>query len=86
MKFRTKKKNYESLQDCWNALQQRHSEDWLASMEILEILLHENLQPILAKEIRKALTQCAEKEKSLTKLITDGLALIDAPEIKLVVH
>ncbi|HEU0226951.1 MAG TPA: aromatic amino acid hydroxylase [Arachidicoccus soli] len=84
--IRTQKNNYASLAEYWNLLQLNHPEDWLAPMEILEILLHENMQSILANEIRTHLTQRAEDDKTLTKLIKDGLTLIDAPEIKLVVH
>ncbi|MGF7231030.1 aromatic amino acid hydroxylase [Arachidicoccus sp.] len=84
--IRIQKNNYENLAHIWRELQQKHSDDWLAPLEILEILLHEKIQITLAQEIRTHLTHRAENENSFSKLITDGLTLIDAPEIKLVVH
>ena len=57
-----------------------------ASLEILELLDHENVEPKLAVEIRAFLKHKAATEPEYTKLINDGFYLIEHPvEQKLVV-
>jgi len=74
------------LGNVWRKLQSDHHDDWLCSLEILELLDHENVEPMLAEEIRAFLKHKAATEPEYTKLINDGFYLIEHPvEQKLVV-
>jgi phenylalanine-4-hydroxylase len=74
------------LGNVWRKLQTDHHDDWLCALEILELLDHEDAEPIVAAEIRSFLEQKAENEPQFTKLINDGFYLIKHPvEQKLVV-
>jgi len=71
--------DYGFLGNVWHKLQVNHHDDWLCSLEILELLEHENAEPKLANEIRSFLEQKAAHEPEFTKLINDGLYLIKHP-------
>ena len=74
------------LGNVWFELQKRHHDDWLCALEILEILEHEEVEPVLALEIRTFLEEKAINEPEYKKLISDGFYLIKHPvEQKLVV-
>ncbi|MGZ3763508.1 MAG: aromatic amino acid hydroxylase [Mucilaginibacter sp.] len=74
------------LGNVWLTLQKYHHDDWLCALEILEILDHEEVEPVLATEIRAFLENKAAHEPELKKLINDGFYLIKHPvEQKLVV-
>jgi phenylalanine-4-hydroxylase len=74
------------LGNVWMMLQKHHHDDWLCALEILELLDHEEAEPVLATEIRKFLEQKATNEPDYKKLINDGLYLIKHPvEEKLIV-
>lgn len=74
------------LGNVWRKLQADHHDDWLCALEILELLGHENAEPLVATEIRTFLEQKAKNEPEFTKLINDGFYLIKHPvEQKLVV-
>jgi phenylalanine-4-hydroxylase len=74
------------LGNVWLRLQKSHHDDWLCSLEILEILDHEETEPLVSAEIRTFLEQKAANEPEYTKLINDGFYLIKHPvEQKLVV-
>jgi phenylalanine-4-hydroxylase len=78
--------DYGYLGNVWRKLQMDHHDDWLCSLEILELLDHENAEPELAEEIRAFLKHKAATEPEYTKLINDGFYLIEHPvEQKLVV-
>jgi phenylalanine-4-hydroxylase len=78
--------DYGYLGNVWRKLQMDHHDDWLCSLEILELLDHENAEPELAEEIRTFLKHKAATEPEYTKLINDGFYLIEHPvEQKLVV-
>ncbi|HEY1009744.1 MAG: aromatic amino acid hydroxylase [Daejeonella sp.] len=70
---------YEKLVTVWETLQKNFRRDWLCSMEILEILVHENIFPDIARDIRIYLEMKAESEPGLNKLIRDGFYLIKNP-------
>ncbi|MGN8070733.1 aromatic amino acid hydroxylase [Mucilaginibacter sp. 22184] len=73
------------LGNVWFKLQKNHHDDWLCALEILELLEHEDVEPILRTEIRQFLEQKAKDQPELKKLISDGFYLIDHPvEQKLV--
>ena len=84
--IRTEKRNLDTLPAIWEALQTRHPEDWLAPMEILELMLHNGIFSALAGDIRAYLEQKSREDPDLTRLIEDGLRLIDATDISLYVH
>lgn len=70
---------YEQLPEVWSQLNDRFRDDWLCSMEILEILEHEEIMPDLAREIRIFLEMKAAAEPEHSKLINDGFYLIEHP-------
>jgi phenylalanine-4-hydroxylase len=73
------------LGNVWFKLQKNHHDDWLCALEILELLEHEDVEPILRTEIRQFLQQKAKDQPELKKLISDGFYLIEHPvEQKLV--
>jgi phenylalanine-4-hydroxylase len=74
---------YEKLPQVWSELKKSFSDDWLCSLEILEILEHENIYPDAAKEITDYLDKKANTEPEYKKLITDGFYLIKHPVTEL---
>jgi phenylalanine-4-hydroxylase len=70
---------YEQLPDVWNRLKSNFQDDWLCSLEILEILDQENLFPEIMQEIKNYLERKALHEPEYTKLINDGFHLIKNP-------
>ncbi len=83
---RQKGGDYGFLGNVWQMLQKNHHDDWLCALEILEILDHEEVEPVVANEIRIFLEQKGIDEPEFKKLITDGFYLIEHPvEQKLVV-
>ncbi|MES2827810.1 MAG: aromatic amino acid hydroxylase [Bacteroidota bacterium] len=72
------------LSELFSRLKSKHREDWLASLEILEILHHRNAAPELEKEVRIYLEMKAVNEKEHTKLINDGLHVIANPVSQLI--
>ncbi|MEW6051522.1 MAG: aromatic amino acid hydroxylase [Candidatus Zixiibacteriota bacterium] len=74
--IREHRRPYDELPGLWADLKANHPHDWLASMEILEILFKKSLYPELRLEIKQNLEAKARTHKELTKLIDDGLMLI----------
>ena len=82
---RQKQGDYGFLGNVWLKLQKDHHDDWLCALEILELLEHEDIEPLLASDIRNFLQQKAKDQPELKKLIDDGFYLIAHPvEQKLV--
>ncbi|WP_184549572.1 aromatic amino acid hydroxylase [Mucilaginibacter sp. FT3.2] len=82
---RQKQGDYSFLGNVWLRLQKDHHDDWLCALEILELLEHEEIEPLLSSEIRIFLQQKAKDQPELKKLIADGFYLIAHPvEQKLV--
>jgi phenylalanine-4-hydroxylase len=75
--IRDGKSNIDGLRGLWQILQDEHTDDWLASAEILEILVNRDMYPLLRREIKGWLEERKNKENALTKLIGDALYLID---------
>lgn len=67
---------YEGLPSIWENLKRDFSEDWLASLDILELLLQKKLYPEVAREIRTSLEQKAANHESLSKVIFEGLSIL----------
>ena len=76
---RENREGYVELTEVWNRLKELFRDDWLCSLEILEILEHEEIMPDLAREIRIFLEMKAATEPEYSKLITDGFYLIKNP-------
>ncbi|MFP9118502.1 aromatic amino acid hydroxylase [Flavobacterium sp. RNTU_13] len=64
-----------SLSDVFSALQQKHSDDWLLSVEIAEQLHAQNNNALL-DEVVAHLEELKLKRPKVSHLITDGLSLI----------
>jgi phenylalanine-4-hydroxylase len=75
---------FEQLPNLFEALKSTHRYDWLATLEILEILYHKQLNPELEKEIRIYLELKAANESEHSKLINDGLHVIENPVTQLI--
>lgn len=84
--IREDKRNYEKVIALFDALKTDHRYDWLAALEILEILYHKNLDPQLEKEVRIYLELKAANEPDHHKLITDGLHVIENPVSQLIIE
>lgn len=69
-------KEFERLKDIWKELNQDFRDDWLCTMEILEILVQRNLFQDIARDLRIYLELKASNEPELNKLIQNGLYLI----------
>lgn len=67
-----------ALVDIRRQLAKDFNEDWLASMEILELVAEDPEYSNLAEEVRNYLLQQKEKFPQYKKLIEDGLRIIDA--------
>lgn len=67
-----------ALVDIRRQLAKDFNEDWLASMEILELVAEDPENSELAEEVRSYLLQQKEKFPQYNKLIEDGLRIIDA--------
>jgi phenylalanine-4-hydroxylase len=67
------------LGNVWRVLQACHHDDWLCALEILELLEHKHAEHALAAEIKTFLMKKAANEPAYSKLINDGLYLIEHP-------
>lgn len=77
--IREHKRDKNDLPEIWNALKTNHKYDWLAALEILELLLKESIFQEYAEEIRVFLENKSDQEKELSKLIHDGLKIMEIP-------
>lgn len=82
--IRQEKREYEKCISLFEELKAEHPSDWLATLEILEIIYHKNLDPAFEKELRKYLELKAANEADHRKLITDGLHVIENPVSQLI--
>jgi phenylalanine-4-hydroxylase len=69
---------YEQLPGILKSLSERHSDDWLCRLEILEILEEGHIDMDLCSEIRSILSDRMVVDPSLTNRISNGLKIIDA--------
>ena len=68
----------DSLLLLWENLQKEFEEDWLGALEILELVDTDAKNVSLANEIRSYLNAQKSRYPKYTKLINDGLKIIDA--------
>ena len=76
--IREQNSSKKALIDIRRQLAKDFNEDWLASMEILELVAEDPEYSNLAEEVRNYLLQQKEKFPQYKKLIEDGLRIIDA--------
>lgn len=72
------------LPELFNSLKKEYRHEWLAPLEILEILHHQEIYPELKKEVSIYLEMKALNENNHTKLINDGLHVIANPVSQLI--
>lgn len=65
------------LVPIWKILKENFPEDWLCSMEIIELLHNQKENQKLYLEVRSHLELLAEHNSAFTKLIQDGLKIVD---------
>jgi phenylalanine-4-hydroxylase len=82
--IRLEENSEDELPALFAFLKSEHPADWLAAMEILEIIYHKKIFPALETEIRAYLQQKAENEPEHKKLITDGFYVIENPVTQLI--
>ena len=82
--IRQEKRDYEKCIALFEQLKTEHRSDWLATLEILEIIYHKKLDPAFEKELRDYLELKAANEADHRKLITDGLHVIENPVSQLI--
>ena len=68
----------ETLGIIFNSIFADHKNDWLCALEILEIVAHEEEASELASTVRAYVEAQKNNMPEFTKLIGDGLAIIDA--------
>ena len=82
MLFRSNVREQNLSKDVLSSLHQEllaeHREDWLAALEILELVAEDSGYINLAAAVRAHLLQQKEKYPQFKKLIEDGLSIIDA--------
>ena len=75
-KIRESKTGYERLGEIWETQQAEHSDDWLLSMEIFEILDKIEQQPELKSKIDKFLNEKRTRDKDKAVLTEWGFRLV----------
>jgi phenylalanine-4-hydroxylase len=75
--YREQGKSDDSLNKIWQAIQNDFETDWLGTMELLELADTMPSEQALAKELRTFLNAQAFSYPAYTKLIKDGLKIID---------
>ncbi|MET1054678.1 MAG: aromatic amino acid hydroxylase [Pedobacter sp.] len=82
--IREGKEQHDRLPELFGLLKTRYRQDWLAALEILEILHYTGAYPELEKEVRIYLEMKASNEPDHKKLINDGLHVIANPVTQLI--
>jgi phenylalanine-4-hydroxylase len=67
---------FQGLPALWRKVRTEHPQDWLLSLEILELALFREELKGLGQEVRSWLEHRASGEPPLRRLITDGLSLL----------
>ncbi len=76
--YREEAKSDDSLNQIWQHIKNDFESDWLGAMELLELADTMPSQQTLANELRTFLNIQSTKYPAYTKLIKDGLKIIDA--------
>ena len=75
--YREEAKSDDSLHQIWQHIKNDFETDWLGAMELLELADTMPTQQALANELRTFLNAQSNKYPAYTKLIKDGLKIID---------
>jgi phenylalanine-4-hydroxylase len=75
--YREQGKSDDSLNQIWQAIQNDFETDWLGAMELLELADTMPTQQVLADALRAQLNTQSKKYPAFSKLIKDGLKIID---------
>lgn len=75
--IRDSQTNYESLTSIWQTIKNDYPDEWLLSLEILEIVKKQHFNSGLIQEISNFLITKQEYNDELVNLISNGLSLID---------
>ena len=75
--YREQNSSDNSLLLLWETLKNEFKEDWLGALEILELAAVDSNKTALANEIRIYLNAQINMYPRFTKLINDGLKIID---------
>lgn len=75
-RVREEKENIDRLPGLFKVLKESYRHDWLATLEILEILHHNKIYPEVEKEVKTYLELKALGDEGIKKLISDGLHVI----------
>ena len=75
--YREEGKSDDSLNQIWQAIQNDFETDWLGAMELLELTDTMPTQQVLADALRAQLNTQSKKYPAFSKLIKDGLKIID---------
>jgi len=76
--YREEGKSDDSLNQIWQNIKNNFEEDWLGAMELLELADTMPTQEALANELRNYLNAQSDSHPTHSKLIWDGLKIIDA--------
>ncbi|MGI8890553.1 MAG: aromatic amino acid hydroxylase [Chthoniobacterales bacterium] len=74
--IRSRQTGYERLGEIWETQQVEHSQDWLLSMEIFELLDETGEQSALKEQVQKFLEEMKTRNSDLTTLIGWGFRLV----------
>lgn len=75
----TKTISNNALSDIWEQVKTDYPNEWLLMLELLELLNSKVTNRVLADEILTKLNKLKETDTTITKLITDGLQLLNTP-------
>jgi phenylalanine-4-hydroxylase len=75
--YREQGKSDDSLNEIWQQIKKDFEKDWLGTMELLELADTMPTQKVLADALRAQLKIQSEKYPAFSKLIKDGLKIID---------
>ncbi len=84
--IRETQNGFDELPQIFDQLKIAHRNDWLCSMEILELLEHYQTNSELLKEVRIYLEMKATHQPDLKKLIVDGFHVIKNPVTQLIIQ
>lgn len=76
---REQQKDLQELQQVWHTIKAHYTNDWLCSLEIMEILVQHHIYENVQSEIKRYLQQQAHDNPAYTKLIKDGFHLLSHP-------
>jgi len=76
--YREQGKSDDSLNDIWHTIKNDFESDWLGAMELLELADTMPTQEVLVSALRNYLNAQSNSHPAHSKLIKDGLKIIDA--------